>query len=44
MSPPQDDEKTGLPWPRSWRGVYAVVMLVFAVWVGLLALLSRMFS
>ncbi len=44
MKSPRDDETTGLPWPRSWRGVYTVVMLVFVVWVGLLALLTRMFS
>ncbi len=43
MTPPPEDQTTGLPWPRSWRGVYALVMAVFAGWVALLAALSRMF-
>ncbi|MFY9923499.1 MAG: hypothetical protein ABSF76_09335 [Opitutaceae bacterium] len=43
MTPTEDDTSTGLPWPRSWRGVYVLVLAVFAAWVGLLAALSRMF-
>ncbi len=43
MTPPREDEDTGLPWPRSWGGVYALVMLVFIAWVGLLAGLTGMF-
>jgi hypothetical protein len=35
---------TGLPWPRTWRGVYLLVLGCFIVWVGLLTLLTRMFS
>jgi hypothetical protein len=43
MSPP-DDESTGLPGLRTWRGVYLFVLGVFVVWVALLAMLTRMFS
>jgi hypothetical protein len=31
------DGATGLPWPRTWPGVYAVVVL----WVTLLVVLER---
>jgi hypothetical protein len=41
---PPDDEATGLPGFRTWRGVYAFVLGVFALWVGLLALLTEKFS
>jgi hypothetical protein len=43
MSEPPDDASTGLPWPRRWGGVYGLVMGVFAAWVALLALLSRLY-
>lgn len=39
-----DDGATGLPGLRSWRSVYLFVLGCFIVWVGLLTLLSRMFS
>lgn len=44
--PPEtpDDNSTGLPGFRSWRGVYWFVLGVFAVWVGLLTLLTGLFS
>jgi len=35
---------TGLPLLRRWRTVYAFVLAVFALWVVLLMLLSRIFS
>ena len=35
------DESTGLPWPRTWPGVYAVVMICFVAWVVLLVVLER---
>jgi hypothetical protein len=38
------DRETGLPLLRTWRAVYAFVLAVFAIWVGLLIALSRMFS
>ncbi len=31
-----EDEATGLPGVRTWRGVYWLVVAVFALWVGLL--------
>src|SRR5262249_16546792 len=38
------DEATGLPWPRSWRGVYAFVLVCLALWVTMLVVLERSFS
>ena len=38
------DESTGLPWPRTWPGVYALVMICFVAWVVLLVVLERSFS
>ncbi len=35
------DEATGLPWPRTWPGVYAVVLIGFVAWVVLLVALER---
>ena len=45
-SPPtaSEDESPGLPGFRTWRGVYAVVLGVFALWIALLALLTAKFS
>jgi hypothetical protein len=37
-------ESTGLPWLRTWRGVYVLVMVCFVIWVGLLVALSVIFS
>ena len=44
ISPPDDaaDACTGLPWPRSWRGVYALVLAAFVVVVAALTWLSGM--
>jgi hypothetical protein len=39
-----EDEKTGLPWPRTWPGVYALVVGVFLAWIVLLTTLTMMFS
>lgn len=39
-----ENEATGLPGFRTWRAVYWFVAGVFAVVVGLLTVLSRMFS
>jgi hypothetical protein len=38
-----DEEATGLPGVRTWRGVYILVLVVFAVWVALLAALTEAF-
>jgi hypothetical protein len=39
-----EDETTGLPILRTWRGVYLVVLCIFMVWVALLTMLSKMYS
>ncbi len=39
-----NDGSTGLPWPRSWPGVYALVVGSFALWVVLLVALERVYS
>jgi len=35
---------TGLPWLRTWKGVYLVVILHFVLWVTLLVALTDFFS
>lgn len=42
--PQPDDEQTGFPGLRSWRGVYIFVLVTFAVWIVLLLALTRAFS
>jgi hypothetical protein len=37
------DEATGLPWPQTWRGVYAFVLICFTLWVLFLVVLERSF-
>lgn len=37
-------EGTGLPWPRTWKGVYLFVLGCFVLWVALLILLTEVFS
>jgi len=44
MTPPPDDERTGLPGLRSWGRVYWIVIGVFAAWVALLTALTRAFQ
>jgi hypothetical protein len=39
-----NSETTGLPWLDTWPGVYAFVFACFVVWVGLLALLTVIYS
>jgi hypothetical protein len=38
------DSSTGLPWPRTWSGVYFFVIGCFVMWVALLVVLERVFS
>jgi hypothetical protein len=38
------DESTGLPGLRTWRRVYAVVLALFVLWVGLLAWLTLAYA
>ncbi len=42
VAPETDD--TGLPWLRTWKGVYLVVIINFVLWVTLLAALTDFFS
>ena len=35
---------TGLPWLRTWKGVYLIVILHFVLWVTLLVALTDFFS
>ena len=35
---------TGLPWLRTWKGVYLVVIIFFVLWVTLLVALTDYFS
>jgi hypothetical protein len=42
IAPEADD--TGLPWLRSWKGVYLVVIISFILWVTLLVALTDFFS
>ena len=44
MKEPVDDEITGLPGLRTWRQVYAAVIVTFVLWVALLAVLGRVYS
>ena len=39
-----EEARTGLPGLRTWHAVYLFVLGCFIVWVGLLTLLTRMFS
>jgi hypothetical protein len=42
--PPEDPAGPGLPGFHTWRGVYLFVLGCFILWVGLLALLTGLFS
>ena len=43
-SPTPNDETTGFPGLRTWRGVYTFVLAVFALWIVLLIALTRAYS
>ncbi len=38
------EDATGLPWPRTWPGVYLLVIGSFVLWVVLLVVLEWAFS
>jgi hypothetical protein len=40
---PENDETTGLAGLRSWRAVYLLVLILFAIEIALLILLERNF-
>jgi hypothetical protein len=44
MTPPPEDEETGLPGLRTWGRVYGFVLTVLVAWVALLTALTRAFS
>ena len=44
MTEPRDDDKPGLPFFRSWRGVYWFVLGTFVAVVALLALFTGVYS
>lgn len=39
-----ESPETGLPWFRSWKAVYALVLGSFLLWLALLIALTRAFS
>ena len=41
---PHDESSTGLPWPRTWRGVYILVGGCFVAYVVLLTVFTRYFA
>jgi hypothetical protein len=40
----RESEETGLPWPRTWKGVYLLVVGSFVLWVALLIALTNLSS
>ena len=40
----EGDDATGLPWPKRWAGVYALVVGCFVTYVLLLVVLKQAFS
>jgi len=44
VKPADPDASPGLPWPRTWRGVYLLVFGCFLLVVGALTLFARFFA
>ncbi|MGC9941648.1 MAG: hypothetical protein ABSE48_07420 [Verrucomicrobiota bacterium] len=40
----RESETTGLPWPRTWPGVYLFVLGSFILWLVLLVALTDFFA
>ena len=38
----ESDDSPGLPWPRTWRGVYIFVLVCFATYVAALTALTHL--
>jgi hypothetical protein len=43
-TPAPESESTGLPGLRTWGAVYGLVLVTFLIWVGLLTVLTGIFS
>lgn len=43
-TPPPNNDDPGLPWFRTWRGVYVFVVGCFVAYVVLLTLFTRVFA
>lgn len=41
--PDDEDQSTGLRFPRTWKGSYIAVIIIFLVWVALLIALGEIF-
>jgi hypothetical protein len=41
---PHDETSTGLPWPKTWRGVYLVVAGCFVAYVVALTWFTKFFA
>ena len=39
-----DPEMTGLPWPKTWKGAYLLVIGSFIFWLLLLIILTESFA
>jgi len=39
-----ESESTGLPWPKTWKGAYLLVVVSFAFWIVLLIALTEFFA
>ncbi len=37
-----EDKTTGLPWPKTWSGAYALVIANFLIWISLLLVLKEL--
>jgi hypothetical protein len=38
----RESEQTGLPWPRTWKTVYLLVIGSFILWIALLIALTNL--
>jgi len=39
-----EENSTGLPWPKSWKGAYFLVLGSFVLWLALLIALTESFT
>jgi len=39
-----ENDTTGLPWPKSWKGAYLLVLGFFTLWISLLVTLGESFK